>query len=237
MGPKKDYHSKQKVNSNEGSNLDAQNEKLMFANDKKKQQLSDGNSGARTGGHELGKELSPIVHLAAYKSKKLSQRMMFQHRLIRSADMLAASEAKVRRWYAFPKAVLLLRLSSLLGHQLLVLHSNQNPTWHRKYFCPCIQTKRSILGVTIRHGVPKDIRKIRRLQVDIRIIGDDIINFHRSTCQCMDKGIHIQVHLLVCHGFSIVLDALWWVFIFYLDCYKVIYMWSAFMAVWKLITT
>jgi hypothetical protein len=50
MGPKKDYHSKQKVNSNEGSNLDAQNEKLMFANDKKKQQLPDGNSGARTGG-------------------------------------------------------------------------------------------------------------------------------------------------------------------------------------------
>jgi hypothetical protein len=33
----------------------------MFANDKKQQQLTDGNSGARTQGQELGKELSPIV--------------------------------------------------------------------------------------------------------------------------------------------------------------------------------
>jgi hypothetical protein len=33
----------------------------MFTNDKKQQQSADGNSSARTGGHELGKELSPIV--------------------------------------------------------------------------------------------------------------------------------------------------------------------------------
>jgi hypothetical protein len=52
---------KQKANSNEGSNLDSQNEKSMFANNKKQQKLADGNSGARTKGHELGKELSPIV--------------------------------------------------------------------------------------------------------------------------------------------------------------------------------
>jgi hypothetical protein len=47
---KKVYHAKQKANSNEGSNLDVQDEKLMFANDKKQQKLADGNSGARTGG-------------------------------------------------------------------------------------------------------------------------------------------------------------------------------------------
>jgi hypothetical protein len=52
---------RQKANSNEGSNLDAQDEKKMFENDKKQQKLADGNSGARTGGHELGKELPPIV--------------------------------------------------------------------------------------------------------------------------------------------------------------------------------
>jgi hypothetical protein len=60
-GLKKVYHVKQKTNSNEDSNLDAQNEKSMFANDKKQQQLADGSSGARIGGHELGNELSPIV--------------------------------------------------------------------------------------------------------------------------------------------------------------------------------
>jgi hypothetical protein len=49
-GLKKAYHPKQKVNSNEGSNLEAQNEKPMFANDKKQQKLADGNLGARTGG-------------------------------------------------------------------------------------------------------------------------------------------------------------------------------------------
>jgi hypothetical protein len=49
-GLKKAYCPNQKANSNEGSNLDAQNEKSIFANDKKEQQLADGNSGARTGG-------------------------------------------------------------------------------------------------------------------------------------------------------------------------------------------
>jgi hypothetical protein len=58
---KKAYRPKQKANSNEGSNLDAQNEKLIFVNDKKQQQWADGNLGAGTRGHELGKELSPIV--------------------------------------------------------------------------------------------------------------------------------------------------------------------------------
>jgi hypothetical protein len=33
----------------------------MFANDRKQQNSADDNSGARTGGHELGNELSPIV--------------------------------------------------------------------------------------------------------------------------------------------------------------------------------
>jgi hypothetical protein len=57
----------------------------------------------------------------------------------------------------------------------------------------------------IGHGVPKESRKVGRLQVDIRIIGDHIINSHRSMRQYMDKGIHIQVCLLVFHGLGIVL--------------------------------
>jgi hypothetical protein len=60
-GLKKAYHLKQKANSNEGSILDAQNEKLIFAKDKKQQQLADGNSVARTWGHELERGLSLIV--------------------------------------------------------------------------------------------------------------------------------------------------------------------------------
>jgi hypothetical protein len=35
-------------------------------------------------------------------------------------------------------------------------------------------------------------------------IGDHIINSHHSTCQCMDKEIHIHVSLLVYHDLSIV---------------------------------
>jgi hypothetical protein len=46
---KKVYHAKQKVNSNEGSNLDARNEKPIFANEKKQQKPVDSNSDARTG--------------------------------------------------------------------------------------------------------------------------------------------------------------------------------------------
>jgi hypothetical protein len=57
----------------------------------------------------------------------------------------------------------------------------------------------------IGHGVPEDSCEVRQLQVDIRIIGDHIINYHHSTRQCMDKGIHIQACLLVFHGFGIVL--------------------------------
>jgi hypothetical protein len=58
-GLKKAYRPKQKANLNEGSNLDKHNEKPTFSNDKKQQQSTDGNSGGRTGGHELGKELPP----------------------------------------------------------------------------------------------------------------------------------------------------------------------------------
>jgi hypothetical protein len=58
---KKVYHVKQKANSNEGSSLDAQGEKLMFTNDKKQQKSVDSNSDARTEGHELENELFPIV--------------------------------------------------------------------------------------------------------------------------------------------------------------------------------
>jgi hypothetical protein len=65
--------------------------------------------------------------------------------------------------------------------------------------------KRPIIGVTIGHGVPEDSGEVRRLKVDIMIIVDHIINSHHSACQCMGKGIHIDVCLLVCHDFGIVL--------------------------------
>jgi hypothetical protein len=60
-GLKKVYHVRQKANSNEGFNLNAQYEKSIFVNDKKHQQSADSNSGARTEGHELEKELFPRV--------------------------------------------------------------------------------------------------------------------------------------------------------------------------------
>jgi hypothetical protein len=44
----------------------------------------------------------------------------------------------------------------------------------------------------IEHEVPKDSRDAKRLQVDIRITGDHIINSHNSIHQCMDKEIHIE---------------------------------------------
>jgi hypothetical protein len=44
------YRVKQKVNSNESLNLNTHDEKLMFANNKKRHQLVDSNSGARTEG-------------------------------------------------------------------------------------------------------------------------------------------------------------------------------------------
>jgi hypothetical protein len=55
------YRVKQKANSNERLNLDTHDEKLIFANGEKKQQLADISSGARTGRHELEKELCPRV--------------------------------------------------------------------------------------------------------------------------------------------------------------------------------
>jgi hypothetical protein len=52
---------KHKANSNESLNLNTHDEKPTFANNKKKQQSTDSNSGARTGRHELEKGVSPIV--------------------------------------------------------------------------------------------------------------------------------------------------------------------------------
>jgi hypothetical protein len=52
---------KQKANSNEGLNLNTQDENPIFANGEEQQKSADSNSGARTGGHELEKELSLIV--------------------------------------------------------------------------------------------------------------------------------------------------------------------------------
>jgi hypothetical protein len=64
--------------------------------------------------------------------------------------------------------------------------------------------KRSILGVTIGHGFSEDNREVRSLQVEIRIIDDHIIDSQHSTRQYMDKGICIQVCLLVFHGLGTV---------------------------------
>jgi hypothetical protein len=50
---------KHKANSSESLNLNIQDEKSIFANNKKQQ--PDSNLGARTGGYELEKGLSPIV--------------------------------------------------------------------------------------------------------------------------------------------------------------------------------
>jgi hypothetical protein len=50
---------KQKVNLNESLNLNTQDKKLIFANDKKQQQSANSNSGGRTGGQELEKGLPP----------------------------------------------------------------------------------------------------------------------------------------------------------------------------------
>jgi hypothetical protein len=58
----------------------------------------------------------------------------------------------------------------------------------------------------IGHEVPEDNCMVR-LQVDIMIIGGHIINSHHSTCQYMDKGIHIRVYLLIFHGLGIVLGS------------------------------
>jgi hypothetical protein len=49
-GLKKVYRVKLKANSNEILNLNTQDEKPIFANDKKQQQSADSNSGPRTGG-------------------------------------------------------------------------------------------------------------------------------------------------------------------------------------------
>jgi hypothetical protein len=52
---------KHKANSSESLNLNIQDEKPIFANNKKQQQSADSNLGARTGGYELENGLSPIV--------------------------------------------------------------------------------------------------------------------------------------------------------------------------------
>jgi hypothetical protein len=60
---------KHKANSNESLNLNTQDEKPLFANNEKQQQLTNSNSSARTGGHELEKGLSPIVSISKLTSQ------------------------------------------------------------------------------------------------------------------------------------------------------------------------
>jgi hypothetical protein len=63
----------------------------MFANEKKRHQSADINSGARTGGHELEKELPPIVSANKPTGPNAKPKDMFQHHSIGSPDMLAKS--------------------------------------------------------------------------------------------------------------------------------------------------
>jgi hypothetical protein len=82
---------KQKANSGESLNLNTQDEKLIFTNDKKQQQSADSNSGAWTGGHELEKGLSPIVAVSKLTGQNTKPKTTFQHRSIGSTNMLAKS--------------------------------------------------------------------------------------------------------------------------------------------------
>jgi hypothetical protein len=58
-GLKNVYRVKQKANLNESLNLNTQDKKPIFSNDKKQQQSANSNSGGRTEGHELEKDYSP----------------------------------------------------------------------------------------------------------------------------------------------------------------------------------
>jgi hypothetical protein len=122
-GLKKAYRPKQKTNLNEGSNLDEQNEKPMFVNDRKQQNSADCNSGARIGGHELGKELFPIVSYnkaVGPNAKQKDDVPTSFNRIIWNASKAIGRRNKMI-WV--PKG-LQLRLNSLVGHQLLDLHWN-----------------------------------------------------------------------------------------------------------------
>jgi hypothetical protein len=71
--------------------MNTQDEKPMFANDKKKRQSTDINSYIRIGGMSLKRNYSPEWQPTSSLVKTLSQRMMFQYRSIGSSDMIAKS--------------------------------------------------------------------------------------------------------------------------------------------------
>jgi hypothetical protein len=203
-GLKKAYRPNQKANSNEGSNLDAQNEKSIFANDKKEQQLADGNSGARTGGHEREKGLSLIVsaNKATDPNAKPKDDVPTSfNRIIRHASKVIGRRKKM--WV--PKG------STPFKDELITRTSTARPTLKLE---PHMTSKVLLSKHTNKKADPwrADWTWSSRRQPqghmipsDIRIIGDHIINSYHSMCQCMDKGISIQVCLLVFHGFGIVL--------------------------------
>jgi hypothetical protein len=118
------YRVKQKVNSNESLNLNTHDENLMFANNKKRHQSVDSNSGARTGGHELEKELSPIV----------------------SANVPTDQNAK-------PKDDVLTSFSMITQHASKAIGKSKKMTWVPKGSIPIkaeLITWTSIAGTTLK---------------------------------------------------------------------------------------
>jgi hypothetical protein len=157
------------------------------------------------GGHELEKGLSPIV--SANKpidpnAKPKDNVPTSFNRITRHASKVIGRRKKMM-WVPKGSTPIKVELITQTSAARPTLKSESHMT--SKVLLSKQTNKRPILVVTIGHGVPEDNHKIRTLQVDIRIIGDHIINSYHSTHQCMDNGIHIQVCLLIFHGLGIVL--------------------------------
>jgi hypothetical protein len=78
--------------------MNTHDEKSMFANDKKQQQLTIINSGARTEGHELGKELPPIVaasKLTGQNTKPKDNVLILFNRIIRHGSKVVGKSKKI----------------------------------------------------------------------------------------------------------------------------------------------
>jgi hypothetical protein len=172
-------------------NLNTNDEKSVFANNEKQQQSADSNSGARTGGHELEKGLSPIVVVSKLTGQNTKPKDVVPTSFNRIYQHVSKVIGKNKKMVWVPKG------STPIKAELITRTSTARPTLKSE---PCmsskvllsnIQTKRLILGVMIGHGALKDNHEVRRLQVNIRIIGDHIINSHHSMHH-MDKAIHIQ---------------------------------------------
>jgi hypothetical protein len=150
------------------------------------------------GGHELGKELSSIVsaNKPTGPNAKLKDDVPTSFNRITWPANKAVGRKKKMMWV--PKG------STPIKAELITQISTARPTLKSephmtsKVLLSKHTNKRPILGVTIGHGVFENSCKVKRLQVDIRIIADHIINSHHSMRQCMDKGIYIQFSKTEC---------------------------------------